>query len=156
MAYVTMMSPIGTLTIFEQDGALVALEWGRAVADESQAPPVLDEGKRQLDAYFNGTLKRFDLPLVPGGTEFQERVWRALTDIPYGETRSYGSVATSLGSAPRAVGGACARNPLPILIPCHRVTGSNGSLTGFSAADGIETKRRLLALEGFPAPQSHD
>ena len=102
---------------------------------------------RQLDAYFDGQAKKFDLKLHPEGTPFQLKVWRALRKIPYGKTTTYGELARKIGmpKAPRAVGGAVGRNPLAIVIPCHRVIGSNGSLTGFGG--GLETKRALLALE---------
>ena len=101
----------------------------------------------QLDAYFAGELKAFDLPLMPKGTDFQESVWHALTEIPYGETWSYGQLATHLGKpkASRAVGAANGMNPIPIIIPCHRVIGASGKLTGFGG--GIETKQFLLELE---------
>ncbi len=101
----------------------------------------------QLRAYFAGELKQFDLSLAPAGTDFQRKVWSALQGIPYGETRSYGELATEVGNgkASRAVGAANGRNPIPVIIPCHRVVGSDGSLTGFGG--GLETKQRLLALE---------
>lgn len=103
--------------------------------------------KAQLRAYFNGELKQFDLSLAPVGTPFQLKVWQALRSIPYGELVSYQSIATAVGNpkAVRAVGGANAKNPIPIIVPCHRVIGSNGSLTGFGG--GLETKRRLIDLE---------
>ena len=103
---------------------------------------------RQLDEYFAGERRRFDLPLAPRGTEFQRRVWRALTEIPYGKTTSYGELARHIGkpSASRAVGLANGANPLPIIVPCHRVIGADGSLTGFGG--GLPIKRKLLALEG--------
>ncbi|BES70386.1 methylated-DNA--[protein]-cysteine S-methyltransferase [Marinobacter nanhaiticus D15-8W] len=111
--------------------------------DESQ----FGEARRQLDAYFAGDLKQFDLPLAPAGTEFQQSVWRALVEIPYGETRSYGELARQLGSPKlnRAVGTANGRNPISIIIPCHRVIGADGSLTGYGG--GVERKRWLLAHE---------
>ncbi len=103
---------------------------------------------RQLGEYFAGERRRFELPLAPQGTEFQRRVWRALTEIPYGKTVSYGELARRIGkpSAPRAVGLANGANPLPIIVPCHRVIGADGSLTGFGG--GLPIKRKLLALEG--------
>lgn len=108
----------------------------------------------QFEAYFAGRLQRFTLPLAPRGTAFQQAVWQALCDIPYGETRSYGELATTLGkpSASRAVGAANGRNPLSIIIPCHRVIGQNGSLTGY--AGGLEIKKALLQLEGIPCQGS--
>lgn len=108
----------------------------------------------QLEEYFAGGRRRFDLPLAPRGTEFQRRVWRALTEIPYGKTISYGELARHIGnpSASRAVGLANGANPLPIIVPCHRVIGADGSLTGFGG--GLPIKRKLLALEGASAPEA--
>jgi len=112
----------------------------------------------QLGEYFAGERRRFDLPLAPRGTDFQRQVWRALTEIPYGKTVSYGDLARHIGkpNAPRAVGLANGANPLPIIVPCHRVIGADGSLTGFGG--GLPIKRRLLALEGagpqVPSPQA--
>ena len=114
--------------------------------------PLLLEACRQLREYFAGQRRSFQLPLAPQGTPFQQQVWQALAEIPYGETRTYGEIAEAIGrkGASRAVGAANHRNPLPIFIPCHRVIGANGSLTGY--AGGLETKRFLLALEsGQPA-----
>ena len=110
-------------------------------------PAPFKEVKFQLDAYFAGELQEFDLPLLPTGTRFQERVWQALTEIPYGETWSYGQLARHIGKpkASRAVGAANGINPIPVIIPCHRVIGSSGKLTGFGG--GLETKRYLLKLE---------
>ncbi len=109
---------------------------------------------RQLQEYFAGARRRFDLPLAPRGTEFQRRVWRALTQIPYGQTTSYGELARRIGKpgASRAVGLANGANPLPIIVPCHRVIGADGSLTGFGG--GLPIKRKLLALEGGAAGEA--
>ena len=134
-------SPVGLLTFVERDGAIVALNWAPAAAADSEDSPLLREARRQLAAYFAGRLRRFDLPVAPDGTPFQRRVGEAMTQIPYGE------LARELGSAPRAVGGACGRNPLPIIVPCHRVLGSAGAIGGYSGGGGLETKRKLLALE---------
>lgn len=139
-------SPIGPLTLFEDDGMIVAVDWGWP--PDSEETPLLVRARDQLEEYFDGRRHDFDLPLAPFGTAFQKRVWEALARIPYGHTRTYGELAAELGSAPRALGGACGRNPLPILIPCHRVLGSDGRLGGYSGMDGIETKRFLLTLEG--------
>jgi len=155
MPRLSMPSPLGQITLFEEDGKIISLRWaaGRRDAgrrDASQPPeetPLLRRAQRQLDAYFKGRRQRFDLPLAPSGTAFQKAVWQAMSKIPHGETRSYGQLAKDLKSGPRAVGGACARNPLPILIPCHRVLGAHGALGGYSARGGVATKRRLLALE---------
>ena len=114
------------------------------------APPALARAARWLDAYFAGRAPDpSDLPLAPAGTPFQKTVWRALRDIPCGRTVTYGQLAEQLGTSPRAVGGAVGRNPISIVVPCHRVVGTDGSLTGY--AGGIEAKRFLLALEGVPA-----
>ena len=111
------------------------------------AAALLAEAAAQLDAYFAGKLTRFDLPLAPSGSPFETRVWTAMQAIPYGETRVYGDLAELVGSAPRAVGRACGSNPIPIVIPCHRVLAKTG-LGGYSGAGGLATKRHLLALEG--------
>ncbi|NQV82267.1 MAG: methylated-DNA--[protein]-cysteine S-methyltransferase [Rhodospirillales bacterium] len=142
-----MNSPLGFLTIFEDGGVIVALEWGRA--DNPDPSPVLEKGRGQLNEYFDARRKSFDLPLAPRGTPFQCAVWDKLCGIPFGQVRSYGDIAKHLDSAPRAVGGACGRNPIPIIIPCHRVVGQNGNLTGYSGGDGVDSKRALLRLEGY-------
>lgn len=140
-------SPLGRLTFFEEDGRLTALDWyGKRSAGEPT--PLLLEARRQLAAYFAGRRRGFDLPLAPAGSSFELRVWQLMSDIPYGETRTYGELARDLAAAPRAVGQACGRNPLPILIPCHRVLAADGRLGGYSGGQGAETKRRLLMLEG--------
>ncbi len=149
MAHLSLHSPVGALTVFEDVGAVVVLEWGRAPA--AGTTPLLDEAKRQLDAYFAGRLTVFDLPLRPRGTPFQEDLWRRLSKIPYGQVLAYGALAARMKSAPRAVGGACGRNPIPIVIPCHRVVAAGGRLGGFSGGTGIDTKRALLRLEGIAA-----
>ncbi|WP_181310485.1 methylated-DNA--[protein]-cysteine S-methyltransferase [Nocardioides campestrisoli] len=149
-------SPVGELRLSEQDDALVAIEFspfrplglGEPRGERADDHPLLAEAVRQLAAYFAGELRDFDLPLAPAGSEFQLRVWAALTEIGYGETASYGEVALRLGHthvASRAVGTANGRNPIPIVIPCHRVIGSTGTLTGY--AGGLERKRLLLDLE---------
>ncbi len=141
-----MSSPLGPLTLFEEAGAIVALEWGRAAT--SKATPLLEETRDQLNAYFDGKLKNFDLPLRPAGSAFQRAVWGQLTRIPFGRARSYGDIAKAISSASRAVGGACGKNPIPIIIPCHRVVGKGGKLTGYSGGDGVSAKKALLDLEG--------
>jgi methylated-DNA-[protein]-cysteine S-methyltransferase len=138
-------SPLGPLALTEVDGVLRRLDFTSAPSDTTT--PLLREAERQLRAYFAGELRQFDLPLDPQGTPFQQQVWAALREIPYGEVRSYGQIAAAIGNpkACRAVGMANHRNPLPILIPCHRVCGSDGSLTGYGG--GIERKKWLLELE---------
>ncbi|MGC2412590.1 MAG: methylated-DNA--[protein]-cysteine S-methyltransferase [Stellaceae bacterium] len=145
MPSLSIPSPIGQLTIDELDDRVVAIRW--ADAPSGNGSPLLAEAARQLAAYFDGKLSRFDLPLAPGGSAFEARVWSAMQAIPYGQTRCYGDLAGAIGSAPRAVGRACGTNPIPIVIPCHRVLAKAG-LGGYSGDGGLATKRRLLALEG--------
>lgn len=145
MPHLTFVSPVGNLTLFEDGNALIALEWGKTPG--SQTTPLLRRAKSQIDDYFVGALSAFDLPLEPAGTDFQKAVWRQMQLIPLGETKSYGDIAKALGSAARAVGGACGKNPLPIIIPCHRIVGAGGRLGGFSGGEGIPTKQALLRLE---------
>ncbi len=150
-----MDSPVGELRIVEQDGAITAIEFspfreadGRPRGARDDAHPVLVEATRQLAAYFDRDLKEFDLPLAPRGTTWQQSVWEQLVAIGYGETASYGQIAARLGksnAASRAVGLANGRNPIPIVIPCHRVIGANGTLTGY--AGGLERKQTLLGIE---------
>lgn len=140
----TFDSPVGRLAIIEENASIVAIGWAPAIAGEPT--PLLAEARRQLVAYFAGDLHRFDLPLAPAGTPFERRVWAAMREIPYGETRRYGELALELGSAPRAIGGACGRNPMPIVVPCHRVL-AKGGIGGYSGGAGLATKRILLALE---------
>lgn len=141
----SLHTPLGDCTVSEEDGRIVALDWGRG-RDQADTP-LLREACRQLQAYFDGERPAFDLPLQPHGTAFQQRVWAALRDIPAGETRSYGGIAQLLGSSARAVGQANGANPLPVLIPCHRVVAAGGALGGYSGALGTETKRFLLDHE---------
>lgn len=148
MSIITTNSPVGPLTLFEENGVLVAVEWGWPPESDEKPAPVLERARDQIEAYFDGTLKEFDLPLAPMGTPFQRKVWQALSRIPFGAVRTYGDLARELGTAPRALGGACGRNPLPIIIPCHRVLASNNGLGGYSGLDGLDTKRFLLKLEG--------
>jgi len=145
MPQLSLHSPLGELTISEEDGAIVALDWGRG---RDQAPtPLLLRAREQLQDYFDRRRDAFDLPLAPAGTAFRRRVWAAMRRIPPGETRSYGDLARQLGSSARAVGQACGENPIPIIIPCHRVVAADGSLGGYSGADGQATKLYLLQLE---------
>ncbi len=150
MPQIAFTSPIGPLALFEQDGAIVALDWGWL--PENEESPLLLTARTQLEEYFAGTRRHFELPLAPSGTVFQRKVWAALERIPFGATRSYGDLARQLGTAPRPVGGACGRNPIPVIIPCHRVLAGGGGLGGYSGIDGIETKEFLLRLEGIPLP----
>lgn len=145
MAQLSLLSPHGELTLTEEDGAIVALDWGEG--RDQQETPLLRRAVRQLHAYFDGKRTEFDLPLAPRGTPFQSRVWQHLQAIGYGQTMTYGALAAAVGSHPRAVGQAVGRNPIGIIIPCHRVVGAAG-LTGYSGLGGIDTKASLLRLEG--------
>jgi methylated-DNA-[protein]-cysteine S-methyltransferase len=144
MPELTADSPLGRLTLTETDGAITRLRWGGQGSDHT---PVLDAAAGQLALYFDRKLTRFDLPLRPVASDGQLRFLDALRAIPYGETRTYGEIAKDLGISAQAAGQACGANPIAILIPCHRVTGT-GNLGGFSAPGGIETKVALLRLEG--------
>jgi len=149
-------TPVGKLTLVAGDAGLTAVLWenddpnrvplGRLPRNASH--PVIEVASAQLREYFNGKRRSFDLPLDPAGTPFQKEVWHALCTIPYGQTRSYAQIARQIGrpSAARAVGAANGRNPVSIIVPCHRVIGSSGKLTGF--AGGLKIKAQLLALEG--------
>ncbi|MFK3792762.1 MULTISPECIES: methylated-DNA--[protein]-cysteine S-methyltransferase [Pseudomonas] len=155
-AFKIIPSPVGELTLVARGAKLAAILWEQERENRvrlgplEQAPehPQLLETERQLQEYFAGTRKRFELELDFVGTEFQCKVWQALLTIPFGETRSYSQIAQQVGSpkAVRAVGAANGRNPISIVTPCHRVIGASGSLTGF--AGGLEAKQFLLALEG--------
>jgi len=145
MPQLSLLTNLGDLTISEDDGAIVALDWGRG--RDQEETPLLRRARDQLQDFFDGKRLTFDLPLAPHGSDFQKRVWAALCAIPPGETRSYADIARAIGSAPRAVGGANGANPIPIIIPCHRVVAADGSLGGYSGGDGPATKRFLLDLE---------
>lgn len=145
MPQLSLLTNLGDLTISEEGGAIVALDWGRG--RDQEETPLLCRARDQLQDYFDGKRLTFDLPLAPHGSAFQKRVWAALRAIPPGETRSYADIAGAVGSAPRAVGGANGANPIPIIIPCHRVVAADGSLGGYSGGDGPATKRFLLDLE---------
>ena len=146
-------SPIGPLGLVASDFALQSVMFHAERLRADGGSPVLDEAERQLDAYFAGELVAFDLPLELHGTDFQQQCWLALATIPYGQTVSYGEQARRLGLGPdaaRAVGAANGQNPLPLVLPCHRVIGADGSLTGFGG--GLHVKRFLLELEGALLP----
>lgn len=152
-----MSSPVGEVRIVVQDGAIVRLDFepfhpaamlGLVLGERADDDPLLRRAVDQLTAYFARNLEEFDLPLAPRGTDFQLRVWEQLRGIGYGETASYGEIARRLGltnAASRAVGLANGRNPIAIVVPCHRVIGANGTLVGY--AGGLDRKRRLLDLE---------
>ena len=153
-AYDTIDSPIGPLLITAEDGALTRLYMAPFDIDPGwqREPAALEEPARQLAEYFAGERRDFDLPLEPAGTPFQLRVWKMLRDIPYAETINYGQLANRIGNpnASRAVGLANGRNPISIVVPCHRVIGARGALTGY--AGGLDRKRALLVHEGALLP----
>ena len=148
MPQLTVESPVGPLTLTEEDGAIVRVGWHAVRAQDETA--VLAAAAQQLSAYFYCELDAFDLPLAPAGSDHDQRVWTAMCAIPRGETKSYGHLARSAGSVARATGVACGRNPIPVIIPCHRVTSADGGLGGYSGKGGVKTKRILLELEGWP------
>lgn len=145
-----ILTPLGPLTATASEQGLAALSFGENEGELSPSP-VLDATRIQLEEYFAGERREFELPLAPGGTPFQRRVWNVLAEVPFGETVSYQDLASRLGvpRAARAVGRANALNPLVIVIPCHRVVGARGALTGYGG--GIERKRALLELEAAGA-----
>lgn len=141
---INIETPIGLLYARGQE-AITHLGWAKQV--DASPNKLLREAQRQIQAFFLGELILFDLPLSPKGTPFQRRVWQHLGSIPYGHTMTYGAVGATLSTSPRAVGGACGANPIPLIIPCHRVLGRNGYLTGYSGGRGLKTKEALLLLE---------
>ncbi|MBK6806172.1 MAG: methylated-DNA--[protein]-cysteine S-methyltransferase [Betaproteobacteria bacterium] len=157
-------TPLGTVRIVARGDAIAGVWFDGqkydAVPDaswrESPGDPLLRDAARQLREYFAGRRARFDLALAPQGTAFQQSVWRAIAKVPAGRTASYGDLARRIGrpSAVRAVGAAVGRNPLSVVVPCHRIVGSDGSLTGY--AGGLERKRALLALERVEVDAAHD
>ena len=146
----TVETPLGSVVLVASGDALTGLYWGRSRRES--ACPLLDEASTQLGAYFAGRRRSFDLPVTLRGTAHDRAVWQAMQDIPSGETRTYGQIAGIVGTSPRAVGNACGRNLLPIIVPCHRVVGANGAPGGYSGPGGVDGKRFLLGLEGASAP----
>lgn len=141
-------SIVGVVTLTEEEDCIVRVELSGGVVETCEAPTqLLREAEQQITDYLNGKRQLLTFSIKPQGTAFQLRVWRALQEIPYGETSTYGAIAEKIGNphAARAVGMACNKNPLLLIIPCHRVVGRNGALTGFAA--GLEVKRRLLGVE---------
>ena len=151
MPQLSLHTPVGDLTVSEEDGAIVAVDWGWG-RDQSETA-LLCAARDQLHEYFDGTRHSFDLKLAPAGTEYQQRVWSALCDIPLGATRSYIEIARVAGGSARSVGGANGRNPIPVIIPCHRVLATTG-IGGYSGGEGLPTKRILLDLEARMAGQA--
>lgn len=148
MFYYTFLSDIGDITVISDEHYIKAVHFGKSEY-ENNLTPLISEAVNQLREYFKGKRKIFTVPLKPDGTDFQQMVWKALIDIPYGQTISYGEIAEKIGKpgGARAVGNANNKNPIAIMIPCHRVIGANGSLTGYAA--GLNIKKQLLNLEKF-------
>tara|TARA_R110002110_G_scaffold109418_18_gene272982 strand:- start:4845 stop:5303 length:459 start_codon:yes stop_codon:yes gene_type:complete len=151
MYQLSMHSPVGDITLTEVDNQIIALDWGWAPEEFGlvRETSLLAKAREQLNAYFDGDLRDFDLPLAPDGTSHQKDVWRVMSAIPYGQTRTYGDLAAELGSGSRAVANACGRNTIPIIIPCHRVVAAGGKLGGYSGDGGVETKKQLLNIEAL-------
>lgn len=145
MPMLTADTRLGVFSIEETDGAITSLHWRAAKTDEET--PLLAEARRQLIAYAEGALTEFDLPLAPEGGPLQQSVLAEMQAIPFGETRTYGEIAKAVGAPAQAIGQACGANTIPVIIPCHRVTGTGG-LGGFSGKGGVETKVELLRHEG--------
>jgi methylated-DNA-[protein]-cysteine S-methyltransferase len=148
---VFVSSPFGPFRIWGNDKGVVGASFAKEVGEDSpDPPPHMEAAKRQAEAYFEGSLTTFDLPIEVGGTDFQRRVWNELRRIPFGETRTYGQVAKTIGipDAARAVGGACRSNPVGVIVPCHRVIGADGGLVGFGGqSKELGLKKGLLDLE---------
>jgi methylated-DNA-[protein]-cysteine S-methyltransferase len=144
----SLHTPLGDLTVSAEDEAIVAVDWGWG-RDQTETPTLL-RAREQLQAYFDGQRRCFDLPLAPHGSQYRRRVWAALCAIPPGQTRTYAEIARVAGGSPRSVGQANGANPIPVLIPCHRVVAA-ASLGGYSGGDGLDTKRFLLQLESRAA-----
>ena len=144
MPQLSLHTPVGDLTLSEEHGALVSIDWGWG-RDQTETP-LLARARAQLHEYFDAQRLTFDLPLAPAGSPYRQRVWAALQRIPPANTRTYADIARIAGGSPRSVGGANGANPIPILIPCHRVVATNGP-GGYSGEGGLKTKRYLLTLE---------
>lgn len=153
-AAIVVDSPLGPLTLREFHGALTAIDFARTIAARDEtSTPFLRTVAQQLNAYFFCNLKQFDVAMAPAGSAFEQAVWRAMLAIAPGRTRTYGEVAKELSGDPRAVGTACGRNPIPIIIPCHRILGAKGDMGGYSGRGGLTTKKFLLELEGWQPAQ---
>lgn len=148
---VAVSTPIGMLTVIVSAAAVVSVRWAGSTSSDdccdAADSALLAAARDQLTAYFDGRLTAFDLPLAPTGGSLQRAVWDAMCTIPYGETRHYGELAQAIGATARQIGAACGENPIPIIIPCHRVVAADGRLGGYSGGRGVATKRWLLSHE---------
>ncbi len=151
MAHLSLHSPIGDLTFFEHNKVLVAVEWGWGPNQSSS--PFLENVKKQVLSYFNGENKKLFIKTMVFENDLENRVYKIMLDIPYGKTITYGEVAKLAKTGPRVVGRICGKNPIPVVIPCHRVMGANEKLTGYSGEGGLDTKVALLTLEGVLEPK---
>jgi len=156
MPQLSMHSPIGDLTVTEEEGSIISLDWGWVPEEWQAETPLLKNAIDQLNEYFDGDRLDFDLPLNPPGSDFQKAVCQAMVDIPGGKTKSYGEIAKDIESSAQAVGNACGLNPIPIIIPCHRVLAAGKEMGGFSGQGGVDTKAILLKLEGALPPQQQE
>ena len=150
MSKMSLSTPVGPVSVEAKNGKIVRVGW-RKTETTGEVDSVLTEAIGQLEAYFRGDLAEFDLPLAPDGSPFQQRVWDAMRRIPHGETWTYGELAVRAQTSARAVGGACGANPIPIIIPCHRVVAANGGAGGYSGRGGLKTKSALLDIENRTA-----
>ncbi|PHQ66719.1 MAG: cysteine methyltransferase [Sneathiella sp.] len=154
MPQLSLHSPVGDLTVTEENAVIISLDWGWVPTEWQATTPLLEKAAEQLNQYFDGDIGDFDLPLDPPGTAFQKKVWEQMLKIPAGQTKTYGDIAKALNSAAQPVGTACGANPIPIIIPCHRVLAAGGKMGGYSGLGGLETKSALLRLEkALPAQQ---
>ena len=148
MPRLTINTPVGLLTIVEKGCAIKKICW--STSQKNEKTKLLLRAKKELENYFGGKLTRFTVPINPYGTSFQRKVWNSMAEIPFGKTATYGQIASTLHTSPRAVGNACSKNPLPIIIPCHRVIGGNGALNGYTGGKGLKTKLLLINHENNP------
>ncbi len=145
----SLKTDIGFVNLYAENGKLIGVTIDKAPAQKIGDDPVIEKAKSQLAEYFAGKRKTFDLPIELHGTAFQKSVWKVIDGIKFGETLTYADIADRIGNpkASRAVGGAVGANPVPLIVPCHRVLGANGKITGYSGGEGLPTKRQLLKLE---------
>ncbi len=156
-SFITFRSPIGLVRVYESNGKVTSIDLALSGAKESSSTnPTLVQAKKEIDSYFAGTLTKFTMPVdLTKGTPFQRAVWKEINKIKFGQVKTYADIARAIGKplAARAVGGAVGSNPIPLVIGCHRVLGSNGKITGYSGGKGIPTKRILLKLEGIASKE---